>query len=230
MNLNLIFFVFALLSIATFYGYYKIRDYKLLKRVTNTSRGTRSERKMVLWLLKSGVKSTAIFHDLYLPTRNGNYCQIDLVVATKVGMVVFEIKEYSGWIFGTEKQKAWTQILAYGNRKYKFYNPILQNNKHIEDLKKVYDFEGVPFYSMIVFFGNSKFKNALDLPKRTFVTKSSTAMNIFEEILKNNQPVNYDDKWSIFYLLKQAVRNGESLTIIQKHSENIKEIKNKLEF
>ena len=49
---------------------------------------------MVLKILKSGIKSTAIFHDLYLYNGNGKYSQIDLVVATKVGIVVFEIKEY----------------------------------------------------------------------------------------------------------------------------------------
>ena len=82
---------------------------------------------MVLKILKSGIKPTAIYHDLYLDNGNEKYSQIDLVVATKVGIVVFEVKEYSGWIFGNQNQRNWTQLLAYGKQKYYFYNPIFQN-------------------------------------------------------------------------------------------------------
>lgn len=222
--MNFYFLIFILLPIVAVFIYIEIKDRKLLKTVTSPNRGTRSERKMVLKILKSGIKSTAIFHDLYLSNGNGKYSQIDLVVATKVGIVVFEIKEYSGWIFGTENQRNWTQMLAYGKRKYQFYNPIFQNKKHVEDLKKFYLFEGIPFFSMIVFFGDCRFKKNIDLPSRTFLTKSSTAMNIFDEIIQNNQPANYGNKWDIVNLLKQAVKNGENSIIRKKHSENIQKL------
>lgn len=158
MNLSFIILVFILLSIAVILVYTEIKDRKLLKTVTSLNRGRSSERKMVLKILKSGIKPTAIFHDIYLNNGNDRYSQIDLVVATKVGIVVFEIKEYSGWIFGNENQINWTQILAYGRQKYKFYNPILQNKKHVEDLKKFYHFEDIPIFSMIVFLANANLK------------------------------------------------------------------------
>lgn len=158
MNLYFLILVFILLSVVSILVYSEFKDRELLKTVTNLNRGTRSERKMVLKFLKSGIKSTAIFHDIYLNNGNGKYSQIDLVVATKVGIVVIEVKEYSGWIFGTENQINWTQILAYGKRKYKFYNPILQNKKHIEDLKKFYNFENIPVFSMIVFLATANSK------------------------------------------------------------------------
>lgn len=210
--------------------YTEFKDRELLKTVTNLNRGTKSERKMVLKILKSGIKSTAIFHDIYLNNGNGTYSQIDLVVATKVGIVVFEVKEYNGWIFGTENQINWTQILAYGKRKYKFYNPILQNKKHVEDLKKFYHFENVPVFSMIVFFGNCEFKNLIDLPSRTFLTKSNKVINRFNEILENNQPAKYENKWEIASLLKQAVKNGENSIIREKHIENIQKLKTRNRF
>ncbi len=210
--------------------YTEFKDRELLKTVTNLNRGTKSERKMVLKILKSGIKSTAIFHDIYLNNGNGTYSQIDLVVATKVGIVVFEVKEYNGWIFGTENQINWTQILAYGKRKYKFYNPILQNKKHVEDLKKFYHFENVPVFSMIVFFGNCEFKNLIDLPSRTFLTKSNKVINRFNEILENNQPAKYENKWEIASLLKQAVKNGENSIIREKHVENIQKLKTRNRF
>ncbi|WP_395044221.1 nuclease-related domain-containing protein [Flavobacterium sp.] len=230
MNLYLIILVFILLSVVSIFVYTEFKDRELLKTVTNLNRGTKSERKMVLKILKSGIKSTAIFHDIYLNNGNGKYSQIDLVVATKVGIVVFEVKEYSGWIFGSENQLNWTQILAYGKRKYKFYNPILQNKKHLEDLKKFYHFDNIPVFSMIVFFGDCEFKNLIDLPNRTFLTKSNKVINRFNEILENNQPAKYEDKWEIASLLKQAVKNGENSIIREKHIENIQKLKTRNRF
>jgi len=230
MNLDFLILVLILLSIVGLLVFIEIKDRKLLNTVTSLNRGTRSEQKMVLKILKSGVKSTAIFHDLYLNIGNEKYSQIDLVVATKVGIVVFEIKEYSGWIFGTENQRNWTQVLAYGKRKYKFYNPISQNQKHIDDLKKLNHFDEITFFSIIVFFGNCKFKNFIDLPERTFLTKSSTVMNIFDEIVQKNQPANYGDKWDIFNLLKLAVRNGENSIIPEKHVDNVQKQKTRNDF
>lgn len=57
--------------------------------------------------------------------------QIDVVVATNVGIIVFEVKDYSGWIYGNGNQQKWTQVLSHGREKYRFYNPILQNRSHI---------------------------------------------------------------------------------------------------
>ena len=230
MILYFIILVFILLSVVSIFVYFEFKDRELLKTVTNLNRGTKSERKMVLKILKSGIKSTAIFHDIYLNNGNGKYSQIDLVVATKVGIVVFEIKEYSGWIFGSENQINWTQILAYGKQKYKFYNPILQNKKHVEDLKKFYHFDGIPIFSMIVFFGDCEFKNFIDLPSRTFLTKSNNVMNRFNEILESNEPAEYENKWEIASVFKQAVKNGENSIIRKKHIENIQKLKTRNRF
>jgi len=230
MNLYFLILVFILLSVVSIFVYSEFKDRELLKTVTNLNRGTKSEQKMVLKILKSGIKPTAIFHDIYLNNGNRKYSQIDLVVATKVGIVVFEVKEYSGWIFGTENQINWTQILAYGKQKYKFYNPILQNKKHVEDLKKFYHFDNIPVFSMIVFFGDCEFKNIIDLPSRTFLTKSNKVINRFNEILENNQPAKYENQWEIASLLKQAVKNGENSIIREKHIENIQKLKTRNRF
>lgn len=230
MNLYFIILVFTLLLVVSIFVYTEFKDRELLKTVTKLNRGTRSERKMVLKILKSGIKPTAIFHDIYLNNENEKYSQIDLVVATKVGIVVFEVKEYSGWIFGNENQINWTQILAYGKRKYKFYNPILQNRKHVEDLKKFYHFDNIPVFSLIVFFGDCEFKNLIDLPSQTILTKSNKVMEIFNEILENNQPAKYENKWEIANLLKQAVKNGENPIIREKHIVNIEKLKTRNRF
>lgn len=203
--------------------YQEIYDLKLLKTVTKPHRGTRTERLMVLKLLKSGIPHQTIFHDLYLKKERGHYCQIDLVVATKVGIIVFEVKKYNGWIYGKENQAYWSQVLAYGKEKYRFYNPILQNQKHIQDLKKqLPQFQNVPFYSVIVFFGNCSFRNLVHLSNNTFLIKSSRAIKVVKEIIEQNEPTTYVSKREVVNLLNAAALNGESEEIKLKHIQNIK--------
>lgn len=216
--------VFLFLSISIVLIYFEIQNRKLIKTVTSLDRGTRSERRMILKILKLGIKPTAIFHDIYLKIDNDKYSQIDLVVATDVGIIVFEIKEYSGWIFGTENQINWTQILAYGKQKYKFYNPILQNKKHIEDLKKFSLFKDIPIFSIIVFFGDCEFKNNIEIPDQTFFSKSDNVINKFNEILQNHKLVKYRNKWDVVYFFNEAVKNGENYLIRKQHTENIQKI------
>lgn len=220
-NAKIFLITFALFLIAIIYQY--IKDRKLLETVTKSHRGTRTERLMVLKLLKSGIPHQTIFHDLYLKKRGGNYCQIDLVVATKVGIIVFEIKKFNGWIFGLENQTNWTQVLSYGKQKYHFYNPILQNNKHILDLKnQLAQFQNVPFYSVIVFFGDCSFRNLDFVPNNTFLVKSTRAIKVVKEILEQNEPTTYVSKSEIVNLFQSAALNGESDEIKSAHIENIK--------
>lgn len=66
----------------------EIREKKLLETVTKRNRGTRTERDLVLRLLKHGIPAQTIFHDLYVKQHNGNFSQIDLVVTTRVGIIM----------------------------------------------------------------------------------------------------------------------------------------------
>lgn len=220
----LFFFILLLLAFAILISIYKIvKDRKLLLAVTKTNRGTSTERQMILKLLKYGIPHQTIFHDLYLKKGGNHFCQIDLVIVTKVGIFVFEIKKYNGWIFGNTSQNNWTQVLAYGKNKYRFYNPIIQNKKHIEDLRKqLIQFQNVPFYSVIVFFGNCSFRNQINLPFNTFLVKSTESIKVIKNILDLNEPIAYRNKREIMNLLRSAHMNGDDEKIRTIHIENIK--------
>lgn len=188
-------------------------------------RGTSSERALVSKLSQYGIPSQTIFQDLYLKKRNDKYSQIDLVVATKVGILVFEVKEFSGWIFGSGYKTNWAQLLNYGRNRFYFYNPILQNAKHIDDLKKqLIQFENIPFYSIIVFYGDCELKEINFVPDNTFVVKSRRVLEVVEKILSESTPAEYTNKREIVDLFEQAVKNGEDFQIIEQHIKNINEM------
>ncbi len=99
--------------------------------------------------------------NLYIPTYNNKTTEIDVVMITTQGIFVFESKNYSGWIFGTETQRKWTQSLhiGYGDtQKEHFFNPIMQNEYHIKYLKNLLNTD-TNFYSIVVFSNDCEFKN-----------------------------------------------------------------------
>lgn len=197
----------------------------LIDEKLKSKRGTRSERALVSKLSQYGIPSQTIFQDLYLKKRNDKYSQIDLVVATKVGILVFEVKEFSGWIFGSGYKTNWAQLLNYGRNRFYFYNPILQNAKHIDELKKqLKQFENIPFYSIIVFYGDCELKEINFVPDNTFVVKSRRVLEVVEKILSESTPAEYTNKREIVDLFEQAVKNGEDFQITEQHTKNINEM------
>lgn len=222
--------IIILLTIVTavslyIYSWYK--DMALLRTVTNINRGTRSERRLVLQLLKQGVPASNIFHDLYLEKSPGNYSQIDVVAVTDVGIITFEVKDYSGWIFGKGHQQYWTQVLAYGKEKYRFYNPIMQNNGHIDALQKRLSINAdIPIFSVIIFYGSCTLKDVTHIPDDTYIGYFDGVKQIIEHI-NNNSPIYYNDKQGVMTLLRQAVANGDDPCIVHRHIQNVKRYSNK---
>ncbi|MDR0510100.1 MAG: NERD domain-containing protein [Rikenellaceae bacterium] len=207
----------------------RINEYKqnqeLIRTVTDFDRGTGAERDLILGLLKYGISSQAIFHDLYVRKHNGKFSQIDLVVATKVSIIVFEVKDYSGWIFGNGKNTQWTQVLAYGRNKYRFYNPIMQNASHMAELqKRLSQCAPVPFYSVIVFCGDCELREISFVPEGTFIVKQNRVLEVVDAIVRNNYPANYSDKNEVVRILKASVQNGNNEQTRIRHVENIKDM------
>lgn len=93
--------------------------------------------------------------NVYIPKNDGTTTEIDMLLIHGSGIYVFESKNYSGWIFGNETQKYWTQTLPQGKgkapQKNKFLNPIFQNKGHIKALRAFLDNEQLPVRSVIVF-------------------------------------------------------------------------------
>ena len=198
------------------------QDSKLLRSVTGPHRGNRSERKLILSLLYSGRSSNAVFHDLYVPRKSGTYSQIDAVLATSVGMIVFEVKDYSGWIFGDGRYENWTQVLSYGREKYRFYNPVRQNAAHIKALKERLKHLGnIPCISVVVFYGNCELKRISNLPEDTWVASASRVFEVINDIEECYPEVRFKDKWEVVRILKEASALGDQREVRQQHRDQV---------
>ena len=201
------------------------RDRELISSVTSLSRGTNSELYLILQLLNNGIPPVTIYHDLIIKKDNDEFSQIDLVLVTSEGIIVFEVKDFSGWIYGSGNNTNWTKVLSYGRKKYKFYNPIKQNNNHISQLRKTLkQFDNIPFFSVIVFFGDCELKEINYVPKGTYLVKSHRVFEVLDLIKNENEPTEYTNKRVIVDKLKELVSLGENVEYQKQHIENIKDM------
>lgn len=106
-------------------------------------------------LLESLGEEVKIYNDLYVPKKNGEMTQVDHVLLSPKGIFVIETKNYTGWIFGSESQKNWTQTIY--KKKSRFYNPVMQNNTHVKALQHYLNMD-MPLHSIIVFSNAATFK------------------------------------------------------------------------
>lgn len=86
----------------------------------------------------------------YLPTDTGT-TEIDLIMIHGTGIYVIESKNLDGLIKGHSGDIKWTQYFR-GHKRYSFYNPIRQNDRHIEELKKHLPVLNEEAYKSIIVF------------------------------------------------------------------------------
>ena len=135
--------------------------------------------------LKSLAGYKRYLFNLYVPKNNGETTELDVVLLHESGIYVFESKNYSGWIFGTESQQYWTQTLPTGrgsSHKTKFYNPIMQNEGHLKWLQTFLADQTLPFYSYIVFSDRCTLKNVTLTSGKHYVVNR---YNLFHAVQQN---------------------------------------------
>jgi len=99
------------------------------------------------------------FNNVLLQGEKGT-TQIDHIIVSKYGVFVVETKERSGWIFGSETDREWTQVFP-TKKKVRFQNPLRQNYLHTETLKDCLGIERNKIHSLIVFWGDCELKTQL---------------------------------------------------------------------
>lgn len=129
---------------------------RFFKRAFN---GWIGEKKTALnmWLFLDE-KTYKRFHDVILPSSNGT-AQLDHILVSEYGVFIVETKNKTGWIFGSEDQATWTQILF--KEKYTFQNPLRQT---FRQKKVLADFLGISdriIFPVVYFVGDCKFKTQM---------------------------------------------------------------------
>jgi hypothetical protein len=125
--------------------------------------------------------------NLYIPKKDGSMTEVDLLMLSEKGLYVFESKNYSGWIFGDEKNKNWTQTLP-NKQKEHFFNPIWQNKAHINALKLALGFnEERLFKSYIIFSERCTLKKINVTSPNVIVIKRNALISTIKRDIKSSE-------------------------------------------
>jgi len=122
-------------------------------------RGWLGEKKttFILWMsLNANVYHRN--HNVIIPSKSGT-TQIDHILVSPYGVFIVETKNMKGWIFGSENQSKWTQVLH--RKKYSFQNPLRQTFRQKKILAEYLGLDESFIYTVIYFVGDCKFKTHL---------------------------------------------------------------------
>lgn len=110
-----------------------------------------------MWLYLNGRTYTR-FHDVIIPSSNGT-SQIDHIIISCFGVFIIETKNKTGWIFGSDNQEKWTQVIW--GQKYQFQNPLKQVYRQKKVLSNFLQTHENNIHTIVYFVGDSKFKTRL---------------------------------------------------------------------
>ena len=154
----MLFFFIAIVTLVSIIAYrnYTKSSYYLVTKVSPIQlyfdKGKLGEYMTYKYLRGAEQNGAKFLFNIYIP-KGEETTEIDVLMIHAKGLFVFESKNYSGWIFGSEHQKNWYQTLPQGrgrSHKVSFYNPIMQNRTHIKYLKSLTG-DDIPIHSVITF-------------------------------------------------------------------------------
>lgn len=180
-------------------------------------------------VLKKSFPSGKILRNVYIQKKNGKSTEIDMLAVNKKGIFVIESKNYGGYIYGKEEDKNWTQVLN-KNAKNKFYNPVLQNNTHIESLKfALSDFQKINYFNIVVFGERCTLKIERIASFMTYVIAREFLEQAIDKISHTYRDcISPDQQKEIIELLSKTSRPDE--TVKEKHIQQIKDDLSKCPF
>ncbi len=188
--------------------------------------GAQGEYRIYKCLRKYEKQGARFLFNIYLPKgENGETTEIDVIMICYQGIFVFESKNYSGWIFGNEKYKTWTQTLPQGKgrkaKKEKFLNPIMQNKLHIECLQEVLgdDLENVPIFSVVVFSNRCELKKLELISNEAVVIKREKLPLLVKKYCKVKPFLTYEKIEELYKTLYPLTQFSDEVK--KKHIEDI---------
>jgi hypothetical protein len=203
---------------------YRLSNYKIASGnsffKTAFDKGNYGEFLTFSYLEKLG-KQNKLMTNVYIQKTDGTTTEVDLIMLSETGIYVFESKNYSGWIFGDEKNKNWTQSLQ-NKQKNKFYNPIWQNRGHISALKDTLGIDKEDFYKSYIIFSErcTLKKITVTSPNVKVIKRNSLVRTIKKDMNKSPKIMTVEDIAKLYSKLQKYTLADE--VVKKAHIDSIK--------
>lgn len=163
----------------------------------------------------------------YIIKDNNRTTELDVMLIHTCGIIVFESKNYSGWIYGKEDEDNWTETFAKGRytQKVSFYNPILQNKNHIKALRDVIK-EDIPIFNIIVFSDRCNLSGIrVKYSDIKIINLRDVTKAVYEIMIKYQDNIDQMKINELYNKLYPSTQVSERIK--QQHVQDIKETVNK---
>lgn len=163
-----------------------------------------------------------VLTNLYLENKNTEFTEIDVLAVTNQGIYVFEMKNYSGYIYGSNNDEYWTQVF-HKNSKHKFYNPLKQNYAHTKAVETYLNIDSSKINPLIVFGNYAKLSKINVNEENVILHLKDLKKHIRKqnkiELLSNSEVIDYLDKLIIKSKMPDEVKNRhiEEVKLLQEN-------------
>ena len=155
-----------------------------------------SENKKIKKIIKS--IGADFVQNVAIPDGLEGFIFFDYMVLTPTGILVVDVQNYNGYIFGGETINEWTQMI--GRKSYKFRNPLPGNQNHVLSVKE--HAGDVPVQGRIVFTSMGEFPKGI--PKGVSTT-GSLKEDVSFSVVGNAVPEIYQKTWNeLLAMVKKA--------------------------
>ncbi|MDF2567480.1 MAG: nuclease [Oscillospiraceae bacterium] len=202
----------AIIIIVSVFTYVYLKNKHIIKL------GIKGEKK-VMKILKpyAAIRGYKVLNDIYLPLYDQT-TQVDHILIGYFGLIVIETKNYRGEIYGDPKANDWIHIM--GNERHNLYNPLKQNQTHIDCIRHIFSKEklyNINIESLVVFSGK---KIVLNIPKGLPVIKLKKLKSHLKKAeYQKDKDVDVNKIYDT--LVKYQVTDSK---LISKHNKNVKKI------
>jgi hypothetical protein len=114
-----------------------------------------AEQRRVAKIIKT--LNIAALKNIAFPDGMDGYVFVDYVLLTPAGIVVLDLQDYNGFIFGGPNIDQWTQMVR--QRGYKFENPLHQNAWRMQIIRSYV--KDAPLIGKVVFSSVSQFPKGI---------------------------------------------------------------------
>lgn len=142
-----------------------------------------------------------LYNDFCFEDEKGYSTEIDHILITRGGIFIIETKTNKGIIFGDKDDKYWVSIKKEYQEDKSIKNPIIQNNGHINHLKRMFKNYPPKMISIIIF--------------------------PLADISNINSNLVYNLNDAISYIIKLTMTNKYSIQYVERINKQILDIKSR---
>lgn len=146
--------------------------------------------------------SSDFLENIYLKDTLGDVKCYDYLLLTPQGVVVLDVKDYEGYLFGAELIDQWTQMI--GHKSYKFPNPLYQNAERVQAIRDM--FPDIQVRGCVLFTQSGQFPKGIP----DGVCTMHTIYDEFKQRKSEKVPTSLSENWA---LIRNEVQSQRALVV-----------------